>query len=333
MNKPVTILTGFLGAGKTTFLNDILQKNKDTRYAIIENEFGKQGIDNELIIHPDETLVTLNDGCLCCTLNDNLYDILNELHQRRDQFDEVIIEATGVADPSGLAQPFIIHPVIKKHFPLVATICLIDAEMIDTYLKETEEAANQITQSDILLINKTDLVTKEQIEQLKTRLIELNPIAKISLGNKDNFPRIDYKTGIKVLNKKLQNLEINEIEDAKFPVKKTHHHHHHEHTKSINSQSFVFEEHAFNYALLYQQLLTFLTFQSEGLYRMKGIFWIEGDEHKYILQSSGNRLAIEKQRLWQTNEERRSVIVFIGKNLQRSGFEKLLNRCIPNVKK
>ncbi|MEM6768143.1 MAG: GTP-binding protein, partial [Bacteroidota bacterium] len=109
--KPVTILTGFLGAGKTTFLNHILEQNTDTRYAIIENEFGEQGIDSELVIHQEETIVELNNGCLCCTLNDNLYDILNDLYKRRDEFDELIIEATGVADPTGLAQPFVTHPL------------------------------------------------------------------------------------------------------------------------------------------------------------------------------------------------------------------------------
>ena len=138
VNIPVTILSGFLGAGKTTFLNYLLQENKGIRYAIIENEFGEQGIDNELVLRPDETIVELNSGCLCCTLNDNLYDILNELHERRSEFDEIIIEATGVADPAGLAQPFIVHPLIKKHFPLRGIICLIDSEQVEDHLKETK---------------------------------------------------------------------------------------------------------------------------------------------------------------------------------------------------
>ena len=115
-NIPVTILTGFLGAGKTTYLNHLLKSNAGIRYAVIENEFGQEGIDNELIIRPDDTIVELNNGCLCCTLNDNLYDIINELYERRDEIDEIIIEATGVADPTGLAEPFIAHPMIKKHF-------------------------------------------------------------------------------------------------------------------------------------------------------------------------------------------------------------------------
>jgi len=110
--KPVTILTGFLGAGKTTFLNHLLARNEERRYAIIENEYGRQGIDNELVLRPDETIVQLDSGCLCCTLNDDLYDLLNDLHERRDEFDEIIIEATGLADPTGLAEPFLAHPLI-----------------------------------------------------------------------------------------------------------------------------------------------------------------------------------------------------------------------------
>ena len=154
--KPVTIITGFLGAGKTTYLNHLLKERSETRFAIIENEFGEKGIDGELVVRPDETIVEMNNGCLCCTLNDNLYDILNELHDRRDDFDEIVIEATGIADPTGLAAPFITHPLIKEHFPLRGVLCLVDAELIEDQLQDTEEAKNQVAYSDVLLVNKTD---------------------------------------------------------------------------------------------------------------------------------------------------------------------------------
>lgn len=329
MNKPVTILTGFLGSGKTTFLNHLLTEHKDTRYAIIENEYGEQGIDNELIVHPDDTIVEMNNGCLCCTLNDNLYDILNELHDRRDQYDEIIIEATGVADPSGLAQPFIIHPLIKKHFPLVATICLIDAELIEDQLRDTEEAINQITNSDIILLNKIDLVSPDYVETLERKLKELNPLAKILKGHKEQFPAVTYKKAVEESEEVLFQTE-DKLE--KFHVEKPHHHHHHhEHTQEINSQSFVYES-PFAYDVLYQQLFVYLTFQAKDLYRMKGIFSIEGDDEQYILQSSGKRLVVEKKRLWKEGEERKSVVVFIGKKLQREGLQKLLDRCQVKIK-
>ncbi|MEL7342126.1 MAG: GTP-binding protein, partial [Bacteroidota bacterium] len=192
--KPLTILTGFLGAGKTTFLNHILKTNNETRYAIIENEFGEQGIDGELVVRPDETIVELNNGCLCCTLNDNLYDILNELFDRRADYDEIIIEATGVADPTGLAQPFVSHPLIKKHFPLQGIICLVDAEQIQDQLEETEEAKSQVAYSDVLLINKTDLVEPEDVDALQQSLAQLNPLARIVLGHKGAFPAIELSS-------------------------------------------------------------------------------------------------------------------------------------------
>lgn len=181
MNKPVTILTGFLGSGKTTFLNHLLQQNPKTRYAIIENEFGEQGIDGELVVRPDETIVELNNGCLCCTLNDNLYDILNDLFDRREDFDEIVIEATGVADPTGLAQPFVSHPLIKEHFPLQGVICLVDAELVEDQLKDTEEAKSQIAYSDVLLISKTDLVDPDYVKELGHRLRSLNPLDRKSV--------------------------------------------------------------------------------------------------------------------------------------------------------
>lgn len=322
MHKPVTILTGFLGAGKTTFLNHLLSQNTETRYAIIENEFGEQGIDNELIIRPDETIVEMNNGCLCCTLNDNLYDILNELHERRDQFDEVLIEATGVADPSGLAQPFIVHPLIKEHFPLVATICLIDAELVEDHIQDTEEALNQITNSDILVINKIDLVSDGHVDRLEEKLELLNPLAEIVRGQKDNFPNLSYRKAGEELDNKLQNIGTD------FKVEKPHHHHHHhEHTKEINSVSFVYDT-PFNYAKLNQQLWVYLTFQATDLYRMKGIFHIANDDNQYVVQSAGKRLVVDKKRKWKAGEERKSTIVFIGKKLQREGLETLLNRCL-----
>ena len=119
MKKKTTILTGFLGAGKTTYLNHLIRSNPNIRYAIIENEFGEESIDGDLIIRSSDNIVELNNGCLCCSLNENLYDLLSDLHSRKDDFDELIIEATGIADPANIAEPFIIHPAVKNTFKLV----------------------------------------------------------------------------------------------------------------------------------------------------------------------------------------------------------------------
>jgi G3E family GTPase len=333
---PVTILSGFLGAGKTTFLNHLLLENQDKRYAIIENEFGEQGVDNELILRPDETVVELNNGCLCCTLNDNLYDILNELFDRRSEFDEIIIEATGVADPTGLAQPFISHPLVKKHFPLTAIICLVDAELVEDQLEETEEAMQQITFSDILLINKTDLVSPSCVSALEKRLQQLNPLAKILKGHKDNFPTVEHYRGE---NNKLDELLLHShneseanAEPMNFPIQKPHTHHHHKHTEEVNSITLTFDT-PFDLQMLHHYLLAYLTFQSKGLYRMKGLIWIENEDHQYVVQSVGKRLDFQKKRAWKPSEQKQSVIVFIGRQLQRQGLERLLKKGITNNKK
>jgi len=329
--KPVTILTGFLGAGKTTFLNHLIEKNATTRYAIIENEFGEQGIDSELILRPDDTIVELNNGCLCCTLNDNLYDILNELFDRRDEFDEIIIEATGVADPTGLAQPFVSHPLIKEQFPLQGIICLIDTELVEQHIKNTEEAIKQITFSDVLLLNKIDLVSTQHLTRLQEKMQRLNPLAQIVLGNKNDFPAIDLvqqNTQLEELfTKKHKPGEKEEKKETSFPVKKPHSHHHHEHTEEVNSQSFIFDQ-PFDYAALDRHFFAYLTFQARDLYRLKGLVWVEGSEQQYLIQSVGTRLDFEKKRDWKTGEKKQSVLVFIGKNLQREGLEKLLNNCL-----
>ncbi|MCI4667319.1 MAG: GTP-binding protein [Bacteroidia bacterium] len=327
--KAVTILTGFLGAGKTSFLNHLLQENHGTRYAIIENEFGEQGIDSELVIRPDDNIVELNNGCLCCTLNDNLYEILSELFDRRNEFDQIIIEATGVADPTGLAEPFVSHPLIKKHFPLKGIICMVDAELIESQLIETEEAKNQIAYSDILLINKTDLVNEGQVSELEKKLQKLNPLADVVRGNKNAFPKIDLSSKESPLDRIFQKTDKDtfEGEALQFPIKKPHSHHHHKHTEEIVSHTFHFDQ-AFDYQLFDRHLFVYLMLQSQGLYRMKGLVWLEGSEDQYVVQSVGSRLDIEKKRAWEIGEERKSVMVFIGKNIQRQGLEKLLNKCI-----
>ena len=328
---PVTILTGFLGAGKTTFLNHILNSNKDVRYAIIENEFGEQGIDNELVIKPDETIVELNNGCLCCTLNDNLYDILNELHTRRDEFDEIIIEATGVADPTGLAEPFISHPLVKRHFPLTSIICLVDAELVEDQLKDTKEALNQITFSDILLINKTDLVNTDYLPVLEESLRKLNPLASIVSGYKDNFPRIEYRRNNDKLEEALKNAHScsshNKENDISFPIHKPHTHHHHEHTSEVNSISFTFDQ-PFDLSKLQLRLSVYMTFQSNDLYRLKGLVWLASEDHQFVLQSVGKRFDFSKKRAWESSDIKQSILVFIGKNLKRPGLEKMLTSCL-----
>ncbi len=331
--KPTTILTGFLGAGKTTYLNHLLQSKPDTRFAIIENEYGEQSIDSELILRAEDDIVELNNGCLCCTLNDNLYDILNKLFNRKNDYDQLLIEATGVADPRGLADPFITIPGIKKQFPLTKIICLIDAELIEDQLQDTKEAISQISFSDVLLINKTDLVNEDYLEKLTARLQNLNPLAKIVFGNQTNFPLIE----IDAHNPQLDDTFFDKKNshdhstNQNFPIQKPHTHHPHEHTDEVVSFTLFFNR-PFDYKTLQHRLLVYLMFQAKDLYRLKGLIWLKDTDQQYILQSVGKRLVIEEKRSWKPNETKQSKMVFIGKNIQKKPFEKMLGQCIAKEK-
>lgn len=324
--NPTTIITGFLGAGKTTYLNHILDEFPRTNFAIIENEYGEQSIDSELIMRPEDNIIELNNGCLCCTLNDNLYEILNDLYLKRNDFSELIIEATGVADPRGLAAPFLTNPAIKKQFPLRKVICLIDAALINQQLKESEEAIQQITFSDVLLINKTDLIDQLRTDKLIDKLKRLNPIAHILNGNQSNFPRIYHMSHDSILNNAIESV------DNKFPVAKPtshHHHHHHDHSDGLISHTLSFDQ-PFDHQKLHIQLLPFLMFQSKGLYRMKGLIWIKGKDEKYVLQTVGKQIALEPIKYWKS-EKKHSKIVIIGKRLGKEGLQKMFEKCFADI--
>ncbi len=326
MRKPVTILTGFLGAGKTTFLNHLIQKNPNVRYAIIENEYGEKSIDSELIFRPEDGIVELNNGCLCCTLNDNLYDILNDLFDRKEDFDEIIIEATGVADPAGLAEPFLSHPLIKEHFPLMGTVCIVDVEQVETQIAETEEALNQITFSETLVLNKTDLVEGDVTQRVKEKMKQINPLSRVFVGHKNAFPAFDISAQKEAFEKKLLQEVKDNMPSEGIQIKANHHHHEHEHTPNIVSFCFTYKT-PFNYELLYHNLFVYLTFQAKGLYRIKGLLWLDDNEHQVVMQSVGKRMAFDEKRKWESQEKKESIIVFIGKDLQENGLRRLLEKC------
>jgi G3E family GTPase len=314
MTKPVTILTGFLGAGKTTILNAVLAFYKDKKMAIIENEFGEQGIDAELIISPESPLFEMNNGCLCCSLNDNLYDILSELSNRSSEFDELLIETTGIADPAAVATPFYTNSEIKKEFPVKRVICLIDVTSIENQLLQTEEAIKQIVFSDILLLNKTTKISPDRLAILKKKLQDLHPFAAI-FEERDGFFDIES----------LFAYERDSTAEAGTLTSQTKHHHHHH--GDIVSLSFVFDE-PFNEKELQMALFGYLLFETHQLYRIKGIVAANNLPHKLIIQSVGQNLSISGGKAWPIDQPKRSRLVFIGKNLEATFFENLLKTCL-----
>ena len=184
---PVTVLTGFLGAGKTTLLNRILTANHGKRIAVIENEFGEIGIDNELVIQADEEIFEMNNGCLCCTVRGDLIRILGQLMKRRNKFDYVLVETTGLADPGPVAQTFFSDEEIKGSFRLDGIVTLVDAKHISLHLHDAPEAKAQIAFADRIILNKTDLVTADELAHLERQVRAINPVAKLLHAEQSNL--------------------------------------------------------------------------------------------------------------------------------------------------
>lgn len=176
---PVTILTGFLGAGKTTLLNRILTENHGRRIAVIENEFGEIGIDQALVIHSDEEIFEMNNGCICCTVRGDLIRILGNLAKRRDKFDRVLVETTGLADPGPVAQTFFVDEEISEQFMLDGIVTLVDAKHVSLHIEESDECKEQIAFGDVILLNKADLVGESELERLEKRIRSMNAMAQV----------------------------------------------------------------------------------------------------------------------------------------------------------
>lgn len=311
---PVTLITGFLGAGKTTFLNALIRYHRPKRLAIIENEFGEEGIDGELIVDAGNDLFELSNGCICCSLNEDFYSVLENLWQRKDEFDELVIETTGIADPASVASPLLTSPVIPNYYHLQRVICLVDAMNVEEQLKQTVEARQQISFSDVLLITKTDQVAREQLDQVKTVLEGINPFAEVILGNKMHYPFDE------ILVTERKNIVKKRPKFSLVPVS-IHQH------QDLVSLSFNFSE-SFSISILQQRLMAFLIFQAKDVYRVKGIIYSAGNDRKIIVQSVNSNLVIEYGEAWLPDEPKMSRVVFIGKNLQPKGFERMLRQCL-----
>ncbi len=331
--KPVTVITGFLGAGKTSFLNQYISFRENWKPVIVENEFGEQGIDPDLIVSSDTDIFELNSGCICCSLSENFYDLLNSLQSRRDEFDELIIETTGIADPSAVVQPFLISPQIEKYYKLERVICIADAHLIESQLEETAEARKQISFADIIVINKCDTVREGYVYPLSETLKNINPYATIFSGQNDTgYPlvKINQLTRADFDEKAVNRPKFQWAGSPKFfkpgslLVSHKEHHHH-----DITSLSFTFDQ-PFDIVSFEQRLFVFLNFQSAHIYRVKGLLWVQGTPHKVVVQSVVNRMAVSEGKLWEPGAPRISRIVFIGRNLRYEPFRKMLEQCLIN---
>lgn len=316
---PVTILTGFLGAGKTTLLNRILTEHHGKRIAVIENEFGEAGIDNELLLQAEEQVVEMNNGCICCTVRGDLVRILGELAERRDNgslyFDRVIIETTGLADPAPVAQTFFIEPDIAENFRLDAIITVVDALHAHRQLQDHHEAEEQVGFADRLLLSKTDLQEPDVVADLTKRIRAINPRAPISTVH---FGETELHDILDIDGFALD--EILKIEpDFLHDVS-------HEHETAISS--FVFRT---SHALDAARVLAFLDIMvrdyGKDLLRYKGILNIAGCDKKVIYQGVHMLMTETFGNPWRPHEAKVSSLVFIGRNLPKQDMLEALESC------
>ena len=334
--KEVTILTGFLGAGKTTVLNAVISKMKDTRFAIIENEIGSESIDAGLIIKGDDDIVELNNGCICCSLNDDLFEILNNLWDKKDSWDHLIIEATGIADPANIAHPFLTMDQVKRGYDLKRVICVVDAELIEDQLKERPEAIQQIAFSDSILLNKTEKVSEGYVKELQAVLKTINPFAEILVATKEDFQIrkmfarerfANFYSNPKpvVTPKGIFSLGNGTTEKQPLMAASASHNRH-EHS-DIETILLKYRE-SLNIEELEHRMMVFLILQSANVYLIKGIIYSHIFQSRLVLQTVGKSLSITLGENWLPDEIKETKIVVIGKDLKIYGFDKMFRTCL-----
>lgn len=299
---PVTVLTGFLGAGKTTLLNRILTEEHGRRYAVIVNEFGETGIDNELVVDADEEIFEMNNGCICCTVRGDLIRILGGLMKRRD-FDGILIETTGMADPAPVAQTFFVDEDVAARTRLDAIVTVVDAVNLATHLDEAHEAAEQIAFADVILLNKTDLAGAAAIAVVEKRIRMINPYAKIIQAARCDVP-LDQVIGLDAFS-----LERVLAAEPNFLTGD----HDHEHAEEIVSVSLSAAKplHPARFHAWFSQIIQRF---GPDILRAKGILNLAGEDRRYVMQ--GVHMLIEANFLgpWESGP-RMSKLVFIGRNL------------------
>ena len=318
---PVTILTGFLGAGKTTLLNRILHERHSERIAVIENEFGAAGVDNDLLFDSgSEQIVEMNNGCICCTVRGDLVRILGELRLRREAspaaFDRIIIETTGLADPAPVAQTFFIDDDIAAYYTLDAIVTVVDALHAPRQLDEFHEAQEQVAFADRLLISKSDLVSAEEGERLRQRLARINPRARITAVNFGVTPVQDLLDIAGFSLDGILDIEPGFLDED-----------HHEHDDAV--KSFVFTSAApFDPNRLQAFFRATIAAHAKALMRYKGIVAFQGLAHRVVFQGVHMVMGSDAGRAWEPDAPRLSKLVFIGRNLPETALREQLEQCL-----
>jgi G3E family GTPase len=322
---PVTILTGFLGAGKTTLLNRILRERQHERIAVIENEFGEEGVDNDLLVSGgQEQIVEMNNGCICCTVRGDLVRILGQLRERRERdpaaFERVIIETTGLADPAPVAQTFFIDEDIAGYYTLDAILTVVDALHAQAQLDQCHEAQEQVGFADCLLVSKTDLIGPEQEHALRRRLAGINPRAPF---RPVHFGAVPLHEILDIRGFSLD--QILEIEPGFLGEDQ------HEHDDRIGSFLFKSTE-PFDQEKLQDFFADLIARHGPNLMRYKGIVYLEGLAHRMVFQGVHMMMGSDAGRPWTGQEVRESKLVFIGRDLPEDALRAGLQACLVRTR-
>jgi G3E family GTPase len=313
---PVTVLTGYLGAGKTTLLNRILSENHGKKYAVVINEFGELGVDNDLVIDADEEVFEMNNGCICCSVRGDHIRIVGQLVKRKGQLDGIIIETTGLADPSPVAQTFFVDDNLRSRSRLDAIITVVDAKHLLARLADSHEAEEQVAFADVIVLNKTDLVTPEELAGIEARIRSINRSACVLRAQKADVPIAELMDrGAFDLGRILEmEPDFLSSEDA------------HEHDDSVTSVSLTLDA-PLDMQRYYLWISTVLMERGQDLLRTKGILHFQGDDQRFAFQAVHMIADGGYVGYWKAGDPRQSRIVFIGRNLNRPQLRRGFEAC------
>ena len=312
---PVTVLTGFLGAGKTTLLNRILTEDHGRRYAVVINEFGELGVDNDLVVDADEEVFEMNNGCICCTVRGDLIRIVGALMKRAKKFDGIIVETTGLANPAPVAQTFFVDEGVRAKTRLDAIVTVVDAKNLPARLADSAEAAAQIAFADVIVLNKLDLVSGGEADEVERRIRAINPAVRIIRSTRADVP-VD-----EILHQNAFDLARILQFDPDFLEQDEH-----GHTEGLYSVSFAVEREV-DMQKFQQWMGTLLQEKGADILRTKGILAVEGDPRRFAFQAVHMMADGDFIGPWPEGTPRHSRLVFIGRDLNRPQLRRGFEAC------
>lgn len=310
---PITIITGFLGSGKTTLLNNILRGDHGVRFGVVQNEFSDVGIDAELLVQVDADIYELNNGCLCCTVQDDLLRVVDDLLERRNRLDHLLIETTGLAIPASTIISLLNHPEYGQSFQLDGVIALADAHHLPGHLSTTDEAAQQLAYADLILLNKIDLATDSQLAEVESQIRDINPLAQL---RRTEQATVDIG----------EVLSLGGFGATEMVQQEGGNGHRHTHQSQIGSVGIVISG-QINLLVFEAWLDLLLALNHENIFRMKGVLNLPGALRTYVLQGVHRLWSGQYGNPW-GESERANRIVFIGKNLDAEQLRKGVENCL-----